>query len=168
MYKFKRIFAPGFVLVESRPEAGQSHVKRFVPGTTPKNQGTLNLYLAGEFSFSIAAAGFAQSMLPGQTNLDLKIDAFPVGAEAVEQAASDGCWRMCLSPADKSVRWTRRIAEVEAGGVLPLSEGDVAIVLFGEGSSGGEAIQVGGVIYSKSVSEIASQAGARIAVARLL
>ena len=168
MYKFKRIYATGFLLVESRPDVGQSHVKRFTPGTTPKNQGTLNMYLAGEFSFSIPASSFSQAMLPGQTSLDLKIDAFPVGAEAVEQATSDGCWRMCLSPVDKSVRWTRRIAEVEAGGVLPLSEGDVAIVLFGEGSSGGEAIQVGGVIYSKSVSEITSQAGARIAVARLL
>ena len=168
MYKFKRIHTPGFVLVESRPEAGQSHVKRFASGTTPKNQGTLNLYLAGEFSFSIAAAGFAQSMLPGQTNFDLEIDAFPGGAEAVEQATSGGCWRMCLSPADKSARWTRRIAEVEAGGVLQLSEGDVAIVLFGEGSAGGEAVQVGGVIHAKSDGDITSQAGARIAVARLL
>ena len=57
---------------------------------------------------------------------------------------------------------------MEAGGILPLREGDIAIVLFGEGSSGGEAVQVGDVICSKSESEIASQAGARIAVARLL
>lgn len=168
MYKFKRIYAPGFVLVESRPEDGQSHVKRFASGTTPKNQGTLNLYLAGEFSFSIAAAGFTQIVLPGQTNLDLKIDAFPVGAEAVERAASDGCWRMCLSPVDKSARWTRRIAEVEAGGILPLREGDIAIILFGEGFSGGDALQVGGVIHAKSNGDITSQVGARIAVARLL
>lgn len=168
MYKFKRIFAPGFVLVESRPEAWQSHVKRFAPGTTPKNQGTLNLYLAGEFSFSIPSTGFRQAMLPGQTNLDISIDAFPVYVDAIEAAELDGCWRMCLSPADKTARWTRRIAQVEAGGILPLREGDIAIVLFGEGSSGGEAMQVGSVIYSKSVSEIASQVGARIAVARLL
>ena len=168
MYKFKRIHAPGFVLVESRPDIGQIHVKRFAPGATPKNQGTLNMYLSGGFLLSVPASSFSQTMLPGQTNIDLKIDAFPAGAEAVERAASSDCWRMCLSPADKSARWTRRIADVEAGGVLQLSEGDVAIVLFGEGSLGGDAMQVGGVIYSKSVSEIASQAGARIAVARLL
>lgn len=168
MYKFKRTHISGFVLVESRPDIGQIHVKRFAPGTTPKNQGTLNMYLSGEFLLSVPASSFSQTMLPGQTNIDLKIDAFPAGAEAVEQATSDGCWRMCLSPADKSARWMRRIAEVEAGGALQLSEGDVAIVLFGEGSSGGDALQVGSVIHAKSDGDIASQVGARIAVARLL
>ena len=168
MYQFKRLRAPGFMLVESRPSAGDEHTKRFAAGTTPQNQGTFNLYLAGEFSLSIAATGFSQRLTPGQTNLDLLPGATSPGVDVVERALSDGCWRMCLSPADKSARWTRRIAEVEAGGVLQLSEGDVAIVLFGEGSSGGDALQVGGVIHAKSDGDIASQVGARIAVARLL
>ena len=168
MYRFKRIHAPGFLLVESYPEAGDDHVKRFSAGTTPANQGSLNLYLGGKFTFELPSVRFAQMMQPGQTNLDLKIQAFPSGVDAIERAASSDCRRMCLSPADKSARWTRRIAEVEAGGVLQLSEGDVAIVLFGEGSSGGDALQVGGVIHAKSDGDIASQVGARIAVARLL
>lgn len=168
MYKFKRIHVPGFTLVESRPSSGDDHVKRFMPGTTPQNQNTLNLYLAGEFLFAIPSIGLAQTMLPGQTNLDLGDALFPVGVDAVETAVGDGCWRMCLSPQDKTARWTRRIDEIEAGGTLSLAAGDVAVVLLGEAESSVDALPVGSVISATDDMAITSFAGARVAVARIL
>lgn len=168
MYQFKRLRAPGFMLVESRPSAGDKHTKRFAAGTTPQNQGTFNLYLAGEFSLSIAATGFSQRLTPGQTNLDLPPGATSPGVDVVERALSDGCWRMCLSPQDKAARWTRRIVVLAAGGVLEMAAGDLAVVLEGGAESAGEVLPLGAVAYAQEAMTIASAGGARLAVARLL
>lgn len=166
MYRFKRIHAPGFLLVESRPAHGDTHAKVFAPGTTPKNQGTLNLYLAGEFEFSIPSAGFAQRLAQGQTNLDLRIESFPAGVDAIEAAASADCWRMCLSTEKPGARWSRRIAELEAGGVLRIGPGSVAVVMLGGVDCDGAAHNAGSAIAGPA--EITSQFGARLAVAVLL
>lgn len=168
MYKFKRIPTPGFVLVESRPSIGDSHIKRFSPGVTPATQGTLNLYLAGKFSVEIAEAGFRQVMHPGQTSLNLQPGATQPGVNVVESAASDGCWRMCLSPENKASRWARRIVDVGSCGVMPVQAGDLVVILIGAAVYGGDDLAVGGVVCAASDGEISSAIGARVAISRLL
>lgn len=168
MYQFKRIWVPGFMLVESRPIQGCSHVKRFAAGTTPRNQGTLNLYLAGRFSFSISSVGFNQELCAGGSSLDLGMDAFPAGVDAIEVAISEDCWRMCLSPEGGASRWSRRIVELEPGGVLALVAGDLAVALLGVTTGPGGVLSPGSVIYATEALTLASESGARIAIARLL
>lgn len=118
MYRFKPIPLPGFRLVESTPALGVEHHKQFLPGTTPSNQSTLNLYVDGEFELSIPAVGFTQRMVAGQTSLDVALSEYPAGVVCIERPLTSNARRLCLAPMEPS-RWSRQVQTFLAGAPVP-------------------------------------------------
>jgi len=105
-------------------------------------------------------------MQPGDTSLDLAIDEFPLDSICIERAEVQPAKRLCLSPEGLGVKWQRRVIELQPGEAAAVETGAIVIVARGDVAASGRSLGPGGVaVDCKSIS---SQAGARLAIARLI
>lgn len=142
MYRFERSTVGPFSLFTSRPSLGDAHRKRFLPGVTPVNQGTLNMYVAGRFVLEIPSIDWRREMAAGECSLDIELPAFPADL-CVERCAEAGSVRICASPTALGARWARHIVDLPAGGLTVAPAGHVMVVLSGNIDCGGEPLQPG-------------------------
>jgi hypothetical protein len=168
MYKFKRIKIPGFQLVEAHPLKGDTHLKKFLQKTTPLNQGTMNLYLEGEFELTIPEIGYSQIIQSGNTNLDINLAEFPINTIVTERVVSDTGWRLCLSPEEITARWTRNVNIISPDQIHSLSQGEIIIVLTGSIQINSEIIGLGGVYVADNDVNVSSTLGAKFVVIKLV
>lgn len=123
MYPFIRHEVGWLVIHESRPAAGQRHLKSFLLPTRPQDQPTLNLYVAGEFSVEFGDQRL--TLAAGQSSLDLGDAPIPAGAIVTETALSTNCVRFCMQPIDPRTKWSRRRVELAAGESVRAADGFV-------------------------------------------
>jgi hypothetical protein len=123
MYPFIRHEFDWLLVHESRPEVGARHVKTFLLPTTPAEQSTLNLYVAGAFEVHIGP--FKQTLVAGQSSLDLAISPIPAGVLLVETPVAANSIRFCLQPKLGTTKWSRRAVQLAAGETASANDGFV-------------------------------------------
>lgn len=132
MYEFDKITLGRFTVHKSVQLQGDRHFKRFTaPGMSPANQGTLNVYVDGQFRIDISAASFSQVMDAGQTSLDLTIAEFPMEAICIETVLSTTGTRYCIAPTSPG-GWTREACTLQAGTPMTLSVDAVVFIMSGQ------------------------------------
>lgn len=95
MYTFTKQEIGGFAVFTSEPEVGDLHRKKFLPGVTPANQATLNIYVSG--AFRLQCGNFQQDVSAGQTSLDIELAEFPAGILFCETVTQGPAKRLCVS-----------------------------------------------------------------------
>jgi hypothetical protein len=148
MYDFAKTTLDWVHLYDSRVSTpGQRHMKVCLPGTTPTNQETLNVYLEGTFEVSIPDTGFTQTLTPGQSSLDLAVALYPAGVPIVERALTTPARRICLSPVMRGDWWVRQRLDLLAGASVYLGT-DMAVIATGqaEGVTSDLPVQQGGTL----------------------
>jgi hypothetical protein len=132
MYEFEKTYLGRFTVHKSVQLQGDRHFKRFTaPGTTPASQGTLNVYVDGQFQIGISAAGFSQTLNAGQTSLDLTIAEFPLEAICIETVLSTTGTRYCIGPTTPAP-WTREARTLQAGTPMTLGVDAVVFIMSGQ------------------------------------
>jgi hypothetical protein len=142
MYSFSRREVGRFVVQVSNQKLGDVHRKRFKNGVTPQNQETINVYVAGNFTFSIGS--FNKSLTAGSTSLDLEIDEFPEGEIAVEQVVSPTAIRYCVSA--KEGKYEKAVSELSTSVPLVLAVASAVFVLSGTVTVGTMVVSTGGYV----------------------
>ena len=132
MYKFKRIKVQGWDYFEASPRPTEEHHVGFpVDGITPVNRYQLLMFVNGSTIVRLDNPEMTQTLLPGQTSMDFKVDVFPKDALWIENPAEAGAKRLCLAPAGAMRKWTRRVVELVDGQELILQENQIAVLLLG-------------------------------------
>lgn len=140
MYRFERTPVGRFLVHKAATRKGDTHLKRFKEGVTPRNQETANIYAEGEFEFRVG--DFRQVLTAGQTNLDLEIAKFPAGEIATETVLSTYGIRYCVSP-NTGGAFTREVIHVVPGSPKQFQVETLVFVLHG-------FIEVGGVSVAQA------------------
>lgn len=134
MYNFTSKMISGFRVSKAAPEVGAVHLKKFAYKVTPKNQATLNLYIAG--SFELTSNSFTQLLEAGQTSLDVALSEYPAGELVTERVMSGPAIRYCVAKVGGGA-WLRVRVDAapewvpEHNGLLIYLDGDLAEVTQG-------------------------------------
>lgn len=139
MYSFTQQNIGKFTIYNSVQRIGDTHLKKFKAGVTPQNQETINVYVLGNFRFSVD--GFTQDLPAGSTTLDLNIENFVEGSVATEEVLSTVAIRYCISAGNEP--FSKQVAAVTAGSVFTVQEECVAFVLDGNLTIGTLTLGVG-------------------------
>lgn len=127
MYSFEKQDLNVFVIHKSYQQMGDKHHKRFGVGVTPLNQGTLNVYIQGQFK--LKCAGFEQVLNAGQTSLEVALETYPAGQVFEEEVLSDTGIRFCIGCKQSGI-WYR--AKIDVTPENPVSGPGLVVVLSGE------------------------------------
>lgn len=131
MYQFSTAELAGLQVAQTVAKAGTNHKKVYATtGVTPATQDTLNVYVSGSFRFDCGT--FTQTLMAGQTSLDLTIPEYPAGEICEETVLSPWGMRFCVS---SKKPWARDALELQAGqsyqppcdGVVVLTAGELQI-----------------------------------------
>ena len=125
-YSFQKSQVGEFEIYRSEQVMGDVHLKRFLPGVTPQNQATLNVYIDG--SFRMVAGGYSQVFSAGSTSLDTALSSYPGGAVFTESVLSATGLRYCVSRLGGGPWLRERLA---VSGPTVFDEDSVLIVLSG-------------------------------------
>lgn len=127
MYSFQKQELNDFVIHKSYQQMGDKHHKKFGVNVTPLNQGTLNVYIQGQFR--LKCAGFEQVLGAGQTSLEVALEAYPAGQVFEEEVLSETGTRFCIAR-KQSGTWHR--AKIEVTPEDPIYGPGLVVVLSGE------------------------------------
>lgn len=127
MYSFQKQELNDFVIHKSYQQMGDKHHKKFGVNVTPLNQGTLNVYIQGQFR--LKCAGFEQVLEAGQTSLEVALEAYPAGQVFEEEVLSETGTRFCIAR-KQSGTWHR--AKIEVTPENPIYGPGLVVVLSGE------------------------------------
>lgn len=154
------------MLYVSTPAVGEEHHKRFAKGVTPTNQATMNLYIEGAFELSIPSIGYSATMRPGDCSLDLDIAQYPEDL-CIERCLESGSKRICLSPADRTLRWSRSVRALAAGEAYVVPGDSVAILMKGAMVLDNLDASPGSAVHLTGPTEVQAKTESRVAILQL-
>lgn len=127
MYAFKKQRVGAFDVHTAHPEVGSLHYKKFTSGVTPQSQATLNVYVQG--TFLLRGGLFEQTMVAGQTSLDVGLSEYEPDQIYVEKVLTGPAKRLCIAKTTGGV-WNRQNLLVKPGWVSNHS----GVLLYFDGS----------------------------------
>lgn len=140
MYKFTHHKVDWLNVYDAQPELGAKHIKCFALNTAPSgqfalnidpaDQFALNIYLSGESVLEVPSIGFSQTLLAGQSSIDVTLAEYPAGALVIERPSVAPARRLCVSPINPKTKWTRRRVDLCADEAVELGSA-IAIVVNG-------------------------------------
>ena len=143
-YKFTKYTYGWLNIHVSTPSIGLLLKKKYLPGVTPQNQATLNVYTLGKFEVTCEHAGLKQVFGINETSLDLTIDTFPTDCISVETPVETPACRVCFSVAQPegqqaqkgSQMWSRVSAKAAKGEEVVLTSEQIALFVSDSGWDG--------------------------------
>ena len=123
------------------PPIGVALKKRYLPGVTPQNQATLNIYTLGKFEVTCEDAGFKQVFGIGESSFDLTIDIFPTDSISTEKPIETPACRVCFS-APRGFKWSRAASKVVKDEVVKVDPEQISMFVSATGWDGKGAPEV--------------------------
>jgi len=164
MYQFSTQEIAGLQVAQTVARGGTDHLKVYAAaGVTPATQDTLNVYVSGSFRFGCGQ--FSQTLVGGQTSLDLTIAAYPAGEICEETVLSDWGVRFCVS---SKKPWERERFALNAGQTLELTKDSLLVLVSGSVDVSGSAMSsVGHRFAPRGCAVTPVNAPAQVIVCRL-
>jgi len=138
MYSFTRKIVGPYTVHLSVQKSGDTHHKKFIGTISPSTQSTTNIYVKGNFLFTIG--NYSQEMVSGQTNLDLNIDKYPVDTVATETVLSDYAIRYCIP----TKGLTKQVVEIPENQMYSADKNSLVFVLSGKAVVNNTQVGLGG------------------------
>lgn len=138
MYSFTRKTLGPYTVHISVQKSGDTHHKKFTGTVSPSTQSTTNIYVKGNFLFTIG--NYSQEMVSGQTSLDLNIDEYPVDTLATETVLSDYAVRYCVP----SKGLTKQVVEIPENQTYSVDKNSLVFVLSGKAFVNNTQVGLGG------------------------
>lgn len=148
MYSFTRKTLGPYTVHVSVQKSGDTHLKKFTGTVTPGTQSTTNIYVKGNFLFTIG--NYSQEMVSGQTSLDLNIDEYPANTLATETVLSDYAVRYCVP----SKGLTKQVVEIPENQIYSADKNSLVFVLSGKALVNNTQVGLGGYWLVQNTSSI--------------